>query len=69
MVYRLTRIRNDADGNEIKLTIEELVSGLKEADDKEALLIKEVDRLHNLETIGGRERKNNKAQPMKLCKV
>ena len=40
MVYRLTRIRNDADGNEIKLTIEELVSGLKEADDKEALLCK-----------------------------
>ena len=53
MVYRLTRIRSDENGNEIKLTIEELIDGLKKDDDKEALLIKEVDRLHNLSTIEG----------------
>ena len=52
IVYRLTRIRIDKDGNKIKLTIAALMEDLKKLDDKEAMLIKEIDRLHNLETIG-----------------
>ena len=48
MVDRLTR--NIPDGT--KLTIEELLNNSYDLKDKEVLLIKLIDRLHNIQTIG-----------------
>jgi MHS family proline/betaine transporter-like MFS transporter len=52
IVYRLTRVRLNEKGERIKLSIAQIVDNLRSLDDKEALLIKELDRLHNLYTIG-----------------
>jgi len=52
IVYRLTRVRINDKGETIKLSIAQIVESLRSLDDKEALLIKELDRLHNLYTIG-----------------
>jgi MHS family proline/betaine transporter-like MFS transporter len=46
IVQRLTRIKTDENGNKVKVSVEELISEMKKADDQEALLIKEIDRLH-----------------------
>ncbi len=51
IVYRLTRVRTNEKGETIKLTLAQTIESLKAVDDKEALLIKELDRLHNLYTI------------------
>jgi (p)ppGpp synthase/HD superfamily hydrolase len=48
MVDRLTRDRPDGS----KLSVKEILSNAYEKDDKEVLLIKVVDRLHNMQTIG-----------------
>ncbi len=48
MVDRLTRNRPDG----TKLTIEELLNNAYDLKDKEVLLIKLIDRLHNIQTIG-----------------
>jgi (p)ppGpp synthase/HD superfamily hydrolase len=50
MVDRLTRDRPDGS----KLSVEEILSNAYEKDDKEALLIKVVDRLHNMQTLGAK---------------
>jgi len=47
MVDRLTRDRPDG----TKLTIEEIITNAYKKDDKEVLLIKLIDRLHNIQTI------------------
>ncbi len=46
MVYRLTRIRGS-----VKLTLEKIIDDAYMANDRDALLIKLCDRLHNLSTI------------------
>lgn len=51
IVDRLTRIRLES-GNKVILSLEETVNNLYASKDFEALLIKQVDRLHNLYTIG-----------------
>ncbi|MFQ3307258.1 MAG: MHS family proline/betaine transporter-like MFS transporter [Candidatus Midichloriaceae bacterium] len=48
LVDRLTRKRTD-----VKLTVDEVVQILQDAGDNEALFIKGMDRMHNLETIEG----------------
>jgi (p)ppGpp synthase/HD superfamily hydrolase len=48
MVDRLTRDRPDG----TKLTIEEVITNAYKKADKEVLLIKLIDRLHNMQTIG-----------------
>ena len=48
MVDRLTRDRPDG----TKLTIEEIITNAYQKQDKEVLLIKLIDRLHNIQTIG-----------------
>ena len=48
MVDRLTRDRPDG----TKLTIEEIIINAYKKADKEVLLIKLIDRLHNIQTIG-----------------
>ena len=48
MVDRLTRDRPDG----TKLTIEEVINNAYKKADKEVLLIKLIDRLHNMQTIG-----------------
>jgi len=48
MVDRLTRDRPDG----TKLTIEEIITNAYKKADKEVLLIKLIDRLHNIQTIG-----------------
>jgi len=52
IVYRLTNKRFE-NGKCIKLTLEETLDRLQEVGDTEALLIKQMDREHNLETIEG----------------
>jgi MFS family permease len=53
IVERLTRIKHDENHNETKLSIEEIMSDLIKADDTEAMLVKAIDRLHNLKTVHG----------------
>ncbi len=48
MVDRLTRDRPDG----TKLTVEEIINSTYKNGDKEVLLIKLIDRLHNIQTIG-----------------
>jgi guanosine-3',5'-bis(diphosphate) 3'-pyrophosphohydrolase len=48
MVDRLTRDRPDGS----KLSVEEIVNNAYAAGDKEVLMIKLIDRLHNIQTIG-----------------
>ena len=45
-----TKIRFE-NGSKIKLTLQETINKLHAANDFEALLIKQIDRLHNLHTI------------------
>ena len=52
MVDRLTNKRFE-NGQHIKLTFEEMLGRLQSIGDMEALLIKQMDREHNLETIEG----------------
>ena len=52
MVDMLTNKRFE-NGKHIKLTFEEMLGRLQSVDDIEALLIKQMDREHNLETIEG----------------
>ncbi|WP_323732712.1 HD domain-containing protein [Candidatus Bandiella euplotis] len=55
IVCRLTNKKQVENGKTIeKLSLKEVVDKLHETGDHEALLIKEIDRLHNLETIGAR---------------
>ncbi|MBN8523684.1 MAG: bifunctional (p)ppGpp synthetase/guanosine-3',5'-bis(diphosphate) 3'-pyrophosphohydrolase [Rickettsiales bacterium] len=49
MVDRLTRDRPDGS----KLSIEEIIANAYKKQDEEVLLIKLLDRLHNIQTIGG----------------
>jgi (p)ppGpp synthase/HD superfamily hydrolase len=57
MVDRLTRDRPDGS----KLSVEEILNNAYAKDDKEVLLIKVVDRLHNMHTIGSMgDKKQNK---------
>lgn len=60
MVDRLTRDRPDGS----KLSVEGVLNNAYEQNDKEILLIKCVDRLHNLQTIAHIERKKRE----KICK-
>jgi MFS family permease len=60
IVQRLTRLAfyndkvvYDENHNKIKLSIEEIGSNLVKKNDAEALITKQLDRLHNLETSGG----------------
>ena len=48
MVYRLTRIKPDGS----KLSIEEFLHNVHKNNDKEVLLIKVFDRLHNIQNMG-----------------
>jgi (p)ppGpp synthase/HD superfamily hydrolase len=48
MVDRLTRDRPDGS----KLSVEEILNNAYKKNDKEVLLIKVIDRLHNMQTIG-----------------
>jgi (p)ppGpp synthase/HD superfamily hydrolase len=50
MVERLTRDRPDGS----KLSVEEILNNAYEKDDKEVLLIKVIDRLHNMQTISAK---------------
>ena len=50
MVDRLTRDRPDGS----KLSVEEILSNAYDKDDKDVLLVKVVDRLHNMQTIGAK---------------
>ena len=50
IVNRLTRVQI-IDGKKIKLTLEQVMKNLYKHQDYESILIKEIDRLHNLETI------------------
>ena len=50
IVDRLTKIRFE-NGRKVKLTLQETINKLHAANDFEALLIKQIDRLHNLHTI------------------
>ena len=52
IVDRLTNKRFE-NGKRIKLTLEETLNRLQEVGDMETLLIKQMDRVHNLETIEG----------------
>lgn len=54
MVDKLTRIRF-IDGKYVKLSLDETVDHLHQTNDNEVLLIKQIDRLHNLHTIEGME--------------
>jgi len=57
MVDRLTRDRSDGS----KLSVEEILNNAYEKDDKDVLLVKVVDRLHNMQTIGSMgDKKQNK---------
>lgn len=49
MVDRLTRDRPDG----TKLSVEEILDNAYEKGDKEVLLVKIIDRLHNMQTING----------------
>jgi (p)ppGpp synthase/HD superfamily hydrolase len=49
IVDRLTRDRPDGS----KLSVEEILNNAYEKNDKEVLLVKVMDRLHNIQTIGG----------------
>jgi (p)ppGpp synthase/HD superfamily hydrolase len=60
MVDRLTRDRPDGS----KLSVEEILSNAYEKDDKEALLVKAVDRLHNMQTIGSMGEKKQKQKAL-----
>ena len=51
IVERLTRVKTDKDGNQYNISVEDLMGEMRRVDDQEALLIKEIDRLHNLYTI------------------
>ncbi len=51
IVERLTRIKTDKDGKKYKISVDELMDKMRKVDDQESLLIKEIDRLHNLYTI------------------
>jgi (p)ppGpp synthase/HD superfamily hydrolase len=53
MVDMLTRVRPDGS----KLSVETILNNAYEKDDKEVLLIKVVDRLHNMQTIGSKSHK------------
>ena len=56
MVDRLTRDRP----NGSKLSVEEILNNAYEKGDKEVLLIKVIDRLHNMQTIGSMGEKKQK---------
>jgi len=56
MVDRLTRDRPDGS----KLSVEEILSNAYEKDDKEVLLIKVIDRLHNMQTISAKKPEKQK---------
>lgn len=62
MVDRLTRDRPDGS----KLSVETMLNNAYEKDDKEVLLVKLIDRLHNLQTIGSMSDKKQKKQHCKL---
>jgi GTP pyrophosphokinase len=53
IVSRLTKFKIEGD-TKVKLSLEQTVRMLHEAGDNEALLIKQVDRLHNLHTMDKR---------------
>jgi MFS family permease len=59
MVDMLTNKRFE-NGKHIKLTFEEMLGRLQSVDDIEALLIKQMDREHNLETIEGLKREKQR---------
>ncbi len=56
IVERLTKIKFK-EGGKIKYSLQETINQLHAVNDYEALLIKQVDRAHNLETIGKRSEK------------
>jgi (p)ppGpp synthase/HD superfamily hydrolase len=64
MVDRLTRDRPDG----TKLSVEEILSNAYENGDKEVLLIKFVDRLHNMQTIYNIELKKQIATALETLK-
>jgi len=58
MVDRLTRDRPDGS----KLSVEEIINNAYKKNDKEVLLIKVIDRLHNLSTVSYIKKQNIKKQ-------
>ena len=64
MVDRLTRDRPDGS----KLSVEEILNNAYEKDDKEVLLIKCIDRLHNILTIGAKKPEKQKKQLFQTIK-
>jgi (p)ppGpp synthase/HD superfamily hydrolase len=52
MVDRLTKVRFE-DGKRITLTLKQTLKKLQSLNDYEALFIKKMDRIHNLQTIEG----------------
>jgi len=53
IIYKLTRIVDNGINNIHKLSVAKIMHNIKKSDDKEAMLIKQIDRLHNLETANG----------------
>jgi (p)ppGpp synthase/HD superfamily hydrolase len=65
MVDRLTRVRPGGS----KISVEEILNNAYEKDDKEVLLIKVIDRLHNMQTIGGQTIKKQKKTSMETLRI
>ena len=63
IVDRLTKIRFESE-QKVKLTLKEVVHKLHKLEDFEALFIKEIDRIHNLQTINNLE--SSKQQKMAI---
>ncbi|RZI46766.1 HD domain-containing protein [Rickettsiales endosymbiont of Peranema trichophorum] len=63
IVYRLTRVRYEG-GKKHKISVQESLKNMYEARDTEALLIKQLDRLHNMYTVDCHN--EEKAKALKL---
>jgi (p)ppGpp synthase/HD superfamily hydrolase len=65
MVDRLTRDRPDRS----KLSVETILNNAFEKNDKEVLLIKVIDRLHNMQTISCKTTEKQKKASMETLKI
>jgi (p)ppGpp synthase/HD superfamily hydrolase len=65
MVDRLTRDRPDGS----KLSVEAILNNAYEKNDKDVLLIKLIDRLHNMQTIGSMSDEKQKKTALQTLKI